>query len=257
MTAAVDVDDASEVHLRLMLKRHGDLVSPVPSPIPATEPSEQILTSAQWLTHRPGLAIKVRARVSLDQWQEFCRACNDGSVGSDPAHAALKTLYAGRGGYVVDSDTDGDSPPAYDGPAETPTEASQSTRKRQRTNLRLDDADTTEKDMIMRIRVICNQVMSHRQDLLITQLNAQIRAMEERIMDGVVDRISDMLNERIADFRDELQGDLDDEFDRRCDAIREDIKKSMEEQAKELVKEQLGTIEEEIVEKVMDQIADQ
>lgn len=136
MTAEPDADDTSDVRLRLILKGHGDFISPVQSPIPATELSEQVLASAQWLARRPGLMIKIRAKVSLDQWQDFCKACSGGSGRSDPAHADLKPLYAGRGGYVIDSDADAESPPAYDSLAEMSPEASQSVRKRQRTGLR-------------------------------------------------------------------------------------------------------------------------
>lgn len=105
MTAEADADNSSRVHLRLMLKERGGLISPVRSPKPSNEHGEQLLASAQWLAARPGLSIEVPPLVSLplSHWQHFCTACADGLVTADPDHTDVDHLYFGRGGHVMNS----------------------------------------------------------------------------------------------------------------------------------------------------------
>lgn len=153
MTAEADADNSSQVHLRLMLKERGGHISLMRSPKPSNEHGEQLLASAQWLAARPGLSIEVPPLVSLplSHWQHFCTACADGLVTADPDHADVDHLYFGRGGHVMSGKADAESPPAYDGLAGMPSEAAQSSRKRQRISPD-PNQDPMGKDLVMQIR---------------------------------------------------------------------------------------------------------
>lgn len=246
----------SVIHMRLVLEQHGDIVGPIhlSSPGNGTEADEQLLACTRWLATRPALAISVfHSRLTLDRWQQFCDACTDGSLQTDPVHADLTQLYGRRGGHVINTSSSTDIPPAYDDHGPLVNEL-QSSRKRQRTSP-VPDPEALGKGFDLYMRTMCTEIVARQRDEMIAPLLARMKEMEDRIIDTVMDNVEGLLQRRLAHMHEELQGGVDETLDNHVDTFKEEIREQVTDQVKEQVEEQVGSIQEDIADIVMERIA--